>query len=64
MKYKIIKIKNLPHPSWQIGDIVNLNDLAAAQLGDSVTPYEGEDQARHTFLKVDPLKIKFKVQNG
>ncbi len=62
-KYKVLKA--VEQRSWEIGDIVNMDDVSASKLLESniVEVYEGDEPHKHVAITVDPVKLSATANN-
>ena len=61
MKYKITKEENMPHPSWKLGDIVELNEGTVKKLEGKIEPYTGDEPNKHVFIEVEPIRAGINI---
>ena len=60
MKYKVLT----KQPHWEVGDIVQMNDLAANEalkIG-AVEPYEGDEPPKHAWFMAEPISLSTKAE--
>ena len=62
-KYKVLKA--VEQRSWEIGDIVNMDDVSASKLLEHniVEAYEGDEPNKHVAITVDPVKLSATANN-